>query len=141
MTFSRLKTSVEMDRTWARGPVGVCRSGAYEMPRLTPPVPAGQRPDRIFERYSVRELPAGGRTVLVDVTRYVPLEQILDSLIKCGLCERRVHTELETSWLIAATIALGHAADRRIRDGIVDPPTAASECRTAIRLLYGSKRT
>jgi hypothetical protein len=89
----------------------------------------------------VRERPAGGRTVLVGVTRYDPLEQILDSLIKCGLCERRVHTELETSWLIAATIALGHAADRRIRDGIVDPPTAASECRTAIRLLYGSKRT
>jgi hypothetical protein len=49
--FSRFKTGVEMDRTWARGPVGVRRSGAYEMPRLTPPVPAGQRPDRILERY------------------------------------------------------------------------------------------
>jgi hypothetical protein len=46
----------------------------------------------------VRELPAGGRTVLAAVTLYVPLEQILDFLIECGLCERRVHAELETSW-------------------------------------------
>jgi hypothetical protein len=53
VAFWRIKTGVEMGGTWARGPVGVCRSGAYEMPRLTPPVPAGQRPDRIFERYTV----------------------------------------------------------------------------------------
>jgi hypothetical protein len=65
VTFSRLKTGVEMVRTWARGQVWVCRSGAYEMPRLTPPVPAGQRPDRIFERCTLQpdrfyRLRAGG---------------------------------------------------------------------------------
>jgi hypothetical protein len=38
-------------------PVRVCRSGADEMPRLTPPEPAGQRPNPIFKRYTIHIRP------------------------------------------------------------------------------------
>jgi len=73
-----------------------------------------------------------------DAARHVPLQQILESLIRRGRDSGEFTTGLETGWLVTATIALGHAADQCIRAGLVDARTAADQFRASVMLLYGA---
>ena len=72
-----------------------------------------------------------------DAVRHVPLQQSLESLIRRGRASGEFTTGLETGWLVAATVALGHAADQRIRAGLMDTRAAADQFRASVRLLYG----
>ncbi|MBP2707805.1 TetR family transcriptional regulator [Microbispora sp. RL4-1S] len=73
-----------------------------------------------------------------DAARHVPLQATLESLIRRGRDSGDFATELETGWLVAATIALGHAVHQCIRVGLVDARTAADQFRTSVLLLYGA---
>jgi AcrR family transcriptional regulator len=76
-----------------------------------------------------------------DATRHVPIQQMLESLIRRGRASGEFTTELDTGWLVTATITLGHAADQRIRAGLVGTPTAAAQLRTSVMRLYGADST
>lgn len=71
-----------------------------------------------------------------DSARHVPLQKILESLIRRGRDSGEFTTGLETDWLVAATIALGHAADQHIRADLMDARTAADQFRASVMLLY-----
>jgi AcrR family transcriptional regulator len=73
-----------------------------------------------------------------DAERHVPVEQRLEALIRRGRDSGDFSTDLETGWLVAATIALGHAADHQIRTGRLDAQVAASQFRTSVMRLYGA---
>lgn len=86
-----------------------------------------------FSRY-------GSDDAQADAERHVPVEARLAELIGRGRAEGAFVTDLDTDWLIAATIALGHAADREIRAGRRDPKSAAEQFRTSVTRLYGVVR-
>jgi AcrR family transcriptional regulator len=73
-----------------------------------------------------------------EAERHLPVEQRLTSLIRRGRDSGEFATDLETSWLVAATIALGHTADHQIRIGSLDTQVAASQFRTSVMRLYGA---
>jgi hypothetical protein len=62
----------------------------------------------------------------------------LEALIRRGRDSGEFVTGLETDWLVAATIALGHTADHQIRIGRLDTQVAASQFRTSVMRLYGA---
>lgn len=72
-----------------------------------------------------------------DAARHLPVEQRLEALICRGRDSGEFTTDLETGWLIAATIALGHAADQQIRIGRLNAQAAAGQFRTSVLRLYG----
>lgn len=74
-----------------------------------------------------------------DAARHLPIEQRLESLIRRGRDSGEFTTDLETDWLVAATIALGHAADHQIRAGRLTAGDAAGQFRASVMRLYGSK--
>ncbi|WP_329373240.1 TetR/AcrR family transcriptional regulator [Streptomyces sp. NBC_00669] len=71
-----------------------------------------------------------------DASRHLPVEQRLEALIRRGRESGEFTTGLETGWLVAATIALGHAADQQIRAGRLDAPAAAEQFRSSVMRLY-----
>lgn len=73
-----------------------------------------------------------------DTARHIPIEQRLEALIRRGRDSGDFTTELETDWLVAATIALGHAADRQIRTGRLDVNVASRQLRSTVIRLYGA---
>ncbi|MFF5037260.1 TetR family transcriptional regulator [Nocardia salmonicida] len=73
-----------------------------------------------------------------DAARHVPIEQHLDALIRRGRDGGEFTTDLHTEWLVAATIALGHAADRQLRGGGLDVATVAAQFRSSVSRLYGA---
>lgn len=73
-----------------------------------------------------------------EAARHVPVEQRLEALIRRGRDSGEFTTDLETGWLVAATIALGHTADHQIRIGRLDAQVAASQFRTSVMHLYGA---
>ncbi|MFI1097971.1 TetR/AcrR family transcriptional regulator [Streptomyces sp. NPDC020917] len=73
-----------------------------------------------------------------EAARHAAVEESLASLIDRGRDSGEFTTPLETGWLVTATVTLGHAADQRIRAGLVDAAAAAGEFRTAVILLYGA---
>ncbi|MEV1173512.1 helix-turn-helix domain-containing protein [Nonomuraea sp. NPDC049784] len=70
-----------------------------------------------------------------DAARHLPIGQRLEALIRRGRASGEFTTELETSWLVTATIALGHAADHQIRRGHLDTQAAAGQFRTSVMRL------
>lgn len=74
-----------------------------------------------------------------EAARHLPVEQRLEALIRRGRDSGEFTTDLETGWLIAATIALGHAADRQIRLGRMDAQAAAGQFRGSVMRLYGAR--
>ncbi|MEV2253237.1 TetR family transcriptional regulator [Streptomyces sp. NPDC050147] len=87
---------------------------------------------------SGRAYPDGGGDGDGDAARHLPVEQRLEALICRGRDSGEFTTDLETGWLIAATIALGHAADHQIRIGRLDAQAAADQFRTSVLRLYGA---
>jgi AcrR family transcriptional regulator len=73
-----------------------------------------------------------------EADRHLPVEQRLEALIRRGRDSGEFATDLETSWLVAATIALGHAADHQIRIGRLETQVAANQFRTSVMRLYGA---
>ncbi|MFD4441721.1 TetR/AcrR family transcriptional regulator [Nocardia sp. NPDC058519] len=73
-----------------------------------------------------------------DAARHVPIEQHLDALIRRGRDAGEFTTDLHTEWLIAATIALGHAAGQHLRGGGNDVATVAAQFRSSVLRLYGA---
>ncbi|MFD6452674.1 TetR family transcriptional regulator, partial [Nocardia sp. NPDC060220] len=73
-----------------------------------------------------------------DAARHVPVEENLDALIRRGRETGEFTTDLSTEWLVAATIALGHAAGQQLRGGRVDAATAATQFRSSVLRLYGA---
>lgn len=73
-----------------------------------------------------------------DAARHLPIEQRLESLIRRGRDSGEFTTDLDTHWLVAATIALGHAADHQIRTGRLTAGVAARQFRASVMRLYGS---
>ncbi|MGW4793988.1 TetR/AcrR family transcriptional regulator [Nonomuraea sp. NPDC004297] len=73
-----------------------------------------------------------------DAARHLPVEERLEGLIRRGRDSGEFTTDLETGWLIAATIALGHAADHHIRIGRLDARDAARQFRSSVMRLYGA---
>ncbi|UGQ11472.1 hypothetical protein LO772_32590 [Yinghuangia sp. ASG 101] len=47
--------------------------------------------------------------------------------------------DLNADWLVAATIALGHTADRQIRMGRLDARAASRQLRSTVMRLYGAR--
>lgn len=74
-----------------------------------------------------------------DAARHLPVEQRLEALIRRGRESGEFTTGLDTGWLVAATIALGHAADRQIRTGGLGAPAAAAQFRSSVMRLYGAE--
>ncbi|WP_327393122.1 TetR/AcrR family transcriptional regulator [Streptomyces sp. NBC_01186] len=74
-----------------------------------------------------------------DASRHVPIEQRLEDLIHRGRDSGEFTTALETSWLVAAVIALGHAADHQIRVGRMDAQGAAKQFRSTVMHLCGAE--
>lgn len=72
-----------------------------------------------------------------DAARHLPIEQRLVDLISRGRACGDFTTDLETGWLVAATITLGHAADQEIRGGRLDAKGAARAYRASVLRLYG----
>lgn len=70
-----------------------------------------------------------------DASRHQPVEQRLEALIRRGRDSGEFTTGLETGWLVAATIALGHTADHQIRTGHLDARTAARQFRSSVMRL------
>jgi AcrR family transcriptional regulator len=73
-----------------------------------------------------------------DAARHVPVEERLEALIRRGRDSGEFTTGLETGWLIAAVIALGHAADHQIRVGRMDAKGAAEQFRASVMRLCGA---
>ncbi|MFJ8827617.1 TetR/AcrR family transcriptional regulator [Streptomyces sp. NPDC102467] len=73
-----------------------------------------------------------------DASRHVPIEQRLEDLIRRGRDSGEFTVGLETGWLVAAVIALGHAADHQIRIGRMDARDAAKQFRTSVMRLCGA---
>ncbi|WP_176735479.1 TetR family transcriptional regulator [Actinacidiphila rubida] len=73
-----------------------------------------------------------------DAARHVPVQQMLESVIQRGREGGEFTTALDIGWLVTATVALGHAANQRVRAGLVDAPTAAAQFRTSVMLLHGA---
>ncbi|WP_285621267.1 TetR/AcrR family transcriptional regulator [Actinoallomurus iriomotensis] len=73
-----------------------------------------------------------------EANRHLPVEERLAALIRRGRDRGEFATDLETGWLIAATIALGHAADHQIRAGRLNARAAAIQFRTSVMRLYGA---
>ncbi|MFG1810354.1 TetR family transcriptional regulator [Streptomyces sp. NPDC049040] len=73
-----------------------------------------------------------------DAERHAPVQESLESLIRRGRESGEFTTTLDTDWLVAATIALGHTADQQVRSGLVDPRTAADRFRASVMLLCGA---
>ncbi|MBT2898892.1 TetR/AcrR family transcriptional regulator [Streptomyces sp. McG3] len=73
-----------------------------------------------------------------DASRHLLIEQRLGALIRRGRDSGEFTTELETNWLVAATIALGHAADHQIRIGRLGARVAARHYRASVMRLYGA---
>ncbi|MEV0774737.1 helix-turn-helix domain-containing protein [Streptomyces sp. NPDC050428] len=76
-----------------------------------------------------------------DASRHMPIEQRLAALIRRGRDSGEFTTELETDWLVAATIALGHAADQQIRTGRLDARAASRQLRSTVIRLYGANES
>jgi AcrR family transcriptional regulator len=74
-----------------------------------------------------------------DASRHMPIEQRLEALIRRGRDSGEFTAGLETSWLVAAVIALGHAADHQIRIGRMDARGAARQFRSSVMRLCGAK--
>ncbi|MET7358405.1 helix-turn-helix domain-containing protein [Streptomyces sp. NPDC005562] len=74
-----------------------------------------------------------------DASRHVPVEQRLEALIRRGRKSGEFTVSLETEWLVAAVIALGHAADHQIRVGHMDAQHAAKQYRSSVMRLCGAK--
>lgn len=72
-----------------------------------------------------------------DASRHLLIEQRLAALIRRGRDSGEFTTELETDWLVAATIALGHAADHEVGIGRLDARVAARQFRASVMRLYG----
>lgn len=73
-----------------------------------------------------------------DAERHLPVEERLAALIRRGRDSGEFTTDLDTAWLITATITLGHAADRQIRTGRLSARVAAHQFRTSVMRLYGA---
>ncbi|CAM5661024.1 hypothetical protein SSPIM334S_01941 [Streptomyces spiroverticillatus] len=73
-----------------------------------------------------------------EAARHRPVEERLEALIRRGRATGEFRTDLETGWLIAATIALGHAADARIRSGHLGARAATEQYRASVMRLYGA---
>ncbi|MDG4857629.1 helix-turn-helix domain containing protein [Streptomyces sp. T-3] len=73
-----------------------------------------------------------------DAARHRPVERRLEALIRRGCDSGEFTTELETGWLVTATIALGHAADHEIRKGNLDTEVATRQFRASVMRLYGA---
>ena len=74
-----------------------------------------------------------------DASRHLPVEQRLEALIRRGRNDGEFTADLETEWLVAAVIALGHAADHQIRVGRMDAQRAARQYRSSVMRLCGAK--
>lgn len=74
-----------------------------------------------------------------DASLHLPIEERLRGLIRRGRDSAEFTTDLETEWLIAATVALGHAADHQIRVGRLDAQAASTQLRSTVIRLYGAK--
>lgn len=75
-----------------------------------------------------------------EASRHVPIEQRLESLIRRGRESGEFAVGgLETGWLVAAVIALGHTADHQIRVGRMDARGAAKQFRSSVMRLCGAK--
>jgi AcrR family transcriptional regulator len=73
-----------------------------------------------------------------DAARHLPIQQRLKALISRGRDSGEFATDLETDWLVAATIALGHAADHQVRARQLDARTAALQFRSSVMRLCGA---
>ncbi|MGW7080820.1 TetR/AcrR family transcriptional regulator [Streptomyces sp. NPDC054871] len=74
-----------------------------------------------------------------EASRHVPVEQRLEGLIRRGRDSGEFTADLETGWLVAAVIALGHAADQQIRAGRMDAGGAARQFRSSVMRLCGAE--
>ncbi|MFI7037701.1 TetR/AcrR family transcriptional regulator [Microbispora rosea] len=80
----------------------------------------------------------GDATQEEDASHHLLVEERLESLIRRGRDSGEFATDLDTGWLVAATIALGHAADRHIRAGRLDARGAARHFRASVMRLCGA---
>ncbi|MFG2593891.1 TetR/AcrR family transcriptional regulator [Streptomyces sp. NPDC048438] len=74
-----------------------------------------------------------------DAARHVPIEQRLEDLIRRGRASGEFTVGLETGWLVAAVIALGHAADQQIRIGRMESQDAAEQFRSSVMRLCSAE--
>ena len=67
---------------------------------------------------------------------HAPFLEILERLVRRGQASGEFDTGLSAEWLVAALVALSHAAGEAVHDGRSDPGTAVAALReSAVRLL------
>jgi AcrR family transcriptional regulator len=67
---------------------------------------------------------------------HAPFLEILERLVRRGQAEGEFDTALSAEWLVAALVALSHAAGEAVHHGRSDPDTAVAALReSAVRLL------
>ena len=93
----------------------------------------------VFERTPALLHLAGEPTdAAADAARHEPVTEHLTRLIRRGQRSREFDPGLPASWLVTATIALGHAAWEAVADERMDLQTAAPVLRRSVLALYGA---
>lgn len=92
---------------------------------------------RVLERYPLlQQLPPNDSAEDVDLHR--PILGQLTDLVERGQASGEFDAGLSVDWLLAATIALGHAAGGEVTAGRMSFETAASALRHSVLRLYGA---
>jgi AcrR family transcriptional regulator len=72
-----------------------------------------------------------------DIERHGPITAALERLVKRGQADGSFDPHSPPSWLIAATLALGNAANETVRSGKISPAEATTALHRSILRLFG----
>lgn len=73
-----------------------------------------------------------------DHQRHRPVHDLLEKLISRGMKAGEFDAELDVDWLVAATVAIGHAAGEEVRVGRMEADRAPELVINALLRLYGA---
>ncbi|HEU4949050.1 MAG TPA: TetR/AcrR family transcriptional regulator [Kribbella sp.] len=89
---------------------------------------------RTFERYPLLLHPAASSG---DAERHEPVTELLERLIRRGQTAGEFDRSLPVAWLVAATMALGHAAGEAVGAGRLTAEEATAALRPSLLRLFG----
>ncbi|GAA3391709.1 hypothetical protein GCM10020369_50660 [Cryptosporangium minutisporangium] len=95
---------------------------------------------RLFDRYPLLRHPSATAVEQAESDRqHAPIAERLVRLIRRGQAAGEFDDTLSPTWLVSATIALGHAAGNEAAAGRLATPQAAAALRRSILRLYGAR--
>jgi AcrR family transcriptional regulator len=94
---------------------------------------------RVFDRYPLLRHPSVSSVKQAESDRqHAPVVERLERLIRRGQKTGEFDAALNPAWLVAATIALGHAAGGEVAAGRMTTTQTAAALRRSILRLYGA---